>query len=226
MDTTLFKIGGISLLSLFGLYLIGIVLYAVGKQTVSSSVAGHTALTDLTKKRRLFHATNIIFHLGSLLIIPALFALYEALKDANGSLALIGAGFAGAGIAVAGWIFGLNFALARLATKYTQATTEIERAALAAATDLDLAMQAGGEILFAILFCIWILFSSLAMLSSKFPASTAYFGLITGATGIVGQIGASATSKARWLFIPLAFLSILLEIIWFLIIGLALLAMG
>jgi hypothetical protein len=144
----------------------------------------------------------------------AFLALPMALKHLNKSYAAIGAL-----IGIASWALTLAWpttgggghALVYLSDQYVAATTAAQRAAFAAAAEGFIAQNAIPTIT-GVLEPIGILIISLLMLKGVFHKSVAYFGIVTGALGIMSE------ALRPILGVGYAVYGVLL-ILWFLVIG-------
>jgi hypothetical protein len=125
-----------------------------------------------------------------LLLVPIFFGIYLALKHINKGLMLVALAFKAflfviLDLAVT-WTAYSTMILAGV--QYGAATTEAQRAALAAAAAYASAMLGGNPLLgtYAILIpSLGVLFAGLVMLKGVFNKATAYIALAVGLTGIL-----------------------------------------
>lgn len=125
-----------------------------------------------------------------LLIVPIFFGIYMALKHVNKGLIFMALAFKAflfviLDLAVT-WTAYSTMIIAGV--QYGAATTEAQRAALAAAAAYASAMLGGNPVLgtYAILIpSLGVLFAGLVMLKGVFNKATAYIAVVTGLTGIL-----------------------------------------
>jgi hypothetical protein len=175
-------VAGLCLLVYVPLLLAGAVMYGPLGRAVSSGATGDVALARIAETGRRFAIVNAIFHLGPVLILPALIALFNNLSPyrptevAIGTL--IGAVCFAVPIAVT---FTLSMGLNRLATLYATADSD-RRALLAAAADANLGTQQGAEFVQTGIAGLWPLSIAWAMFAAPgWPTWLAALGLIAGA---------------------------------------------
>jgi hypothetical protein len=156
-----------------------------------------------------------------LLLVPIFFGIYLALKHVNKGLMLVALAFKAflfiiLDLAVT-WTAYSTMIIA--GAKYGAATTEAQRAALAAAAAYASAML-DSPILgtYAILIpSLGVLFAGLVMLKGVFSKATAYVALATGLTGIL-FMGAYVTADLAML----RFINALLAMVFYLLVGIRL----
>jgi hypothetical protein len=212
----LYLAGGVAALALGFGYLATIPIYAyVG----SGPTAGDAWLRYLTGK-----ATGWWMILGlsvatDLLYVPAALALYEALKTAGRNLMLVATAFVGLFIVLDLAVTWSSYAsLLTLAGSYRSATSDLQRAALAAAANYPASVLASPlERLYAIsLLSFAILLIGVVMLRGVFSKAASYLAIGIGVLGLASMAGWSVTILANALAATL----------WVLLVGYRLVRLG
>lgn len=160
-----------------------------------------------------------------LLLVPIFFGIYMALKHINKGLMLVALAFKAflfviLDLAVT-WTAYSTMIIA--GAKYGAATTEAQRAALAAAAAYASAMLDSPIFgTYAILIpSLGVLFAGLVMLKGVFSKATAYVALATGLTGIL-FMGAYVTADLAML----RYINALLAMVFYLLVGIRLYRLG
>ncbi len=209
----LYMVGGASFLLIGILVIIEIVLLLLLGGLPTSGQAVLTSLSGQTGFKLLYQSAITISAGTHLLFIPAVLALYVALKWVKKTYALIASGLVGLFIVVDLSVNVVNFfSLVALSDKYSVATTEAQRAAYVAAADLSVAAIAVGLPLATVAISVGVLLFGLAMLKGVFNKGTAYLALLAGIVGIVGSIPISALAIV-------VLIAIILTAIWSLVVG-------
>ena len=208
----LYRAGGVCAVLAGVLYIVAIVL-DFSMQPVPTA-GGAATLQYIASHRSLYIIEQALWLVPSALLMVAFLALPMALKHLNKSYAAIGAL-----IGIGSWALTLawpttgggGYALVYLSDQYLAATTTAQRAAFAAAAEGFLAQNTIPTAI-GILEPVGILILSLLMLKGVFHKGVAYFGIVTGALGIVSE------ALRPILGISYAIYGVLL-ICWFLVIG-------
>ena len=208
----LYRAGGICALLTGLLYIVALVLdVSMPPAPIADGVA---TLQYIASHRSLYILEQALWLVPSVLLMVTFLALPMALKHLNKSYAAIGAL-----VGVASWALTLAWpttgggghALVYLSDQYVAATTAAQRAAFAAAAEGFIAQNTIPTVI-GVLEPVGILILSLLMLRGVFHKSVAYFGIITGALGIVSE------ALRPILGVGYAVYGVLL-ILWFLVIG-------
>jgi hypothetical protein len=183
----LYRVGGIAAIVLVVGYFVSIAIYAwVGDQPASGVDAQLAYFADQAAG---WWAIVLLMVFTDLLLVPIFFGLYLALKHINKGLMLVALTFTAflfviLDLAVT-WTAFSTMIIA--GTEYVAATTEAQRAALAAAAAYPSAIvisPLAGT--YAIVFpALGVLFASLVMLKGVFNKATAYIGVAMGLTGVL-----------------------------------------
>jgi len=208
----LYRAGGISAALAGVLYIVAVVLDFSMPPVPTSG--GAATLQYIASHRSLYIIEQALWLVPSVLLLVAFLALPMALKHLNKSYAAIGAL-----IGIGSWALTLAWpttgggghALVYLSDQYVAATTVAQRSAFAAAAEGFIAQNAIPTAM-GILEPVGILILSLLMLKGVFQKGVAYFGIVTGALGIVGE------ALRPMLGVSYAVYGVLL-ILWFLVIG-------
>jgi hypothetical protein len=210
-----YKAGGVSFVAAGILFILSFVLSFAQGQPPSTI---EETLNSIAGQKLLFQATNGLFILVDILSIPAMLALYLALKEVKRTHALISTAMGLLGIVLAVGLRTGVHAMVALSSAYVAATSETQRAAYLAAADLVSGATDPGLTLANLLLFVYTLIISIAMLAGVFGRGAAYLGLVTGILGIVGLVGS--------IFIPaLSMMTLLAALgwaIWFLVVGIRL----
>jgi hypothetical protein len=160
-----------------------------------------------------------------LLLVPIFFGIYLALKDINKGLMLVALAFkaflfVALDLAVT-WTAYSTMIIAGV--QYGAATTEAQRAALAAASAYASAMLDSPLFgTYAILIpALGVLFAGLVMLRGVFTKATAYVALVTGLTGILFMGSYFFDGMA-----VLRYINALLAMVFYLLVGIRLYKLG
>jgi len=208
----LYRAGGISAALAGVLYIVAVVLDFSMPPVPTSG--GAATLQYIASHRSLYIIEQALWLVPSVLLLVAFLALPMALKHLNKSYAAIGAL-----IGIGSWALTLAWpttgggghALVYLSDQYVAATTVAQRSAFAAAAEGFIAQNTIPTAM-GILEPVGILILSLLMLKGVFRKGVAYFGIVTGALGIVGE------ALRPMLGVSYAVYGVLL-ILWFLVIG-------
>ena len=215
-------VAGVCLLLYVPLLLGGVVLVRPLGSAVFSTSTGEAALTRIGETGNRFAIVNAIFHLGPLLLLPAIVALFADLEPIRPGEVAIGTVVGLIAFAVPiGVIFPLNVALHRLAQGYTEVDPPA-RAALAAVADGNLATQAGGEFVQTSIGGVWVLAISAAILAAPaWPWWLGYLGIVAGTGMVAGGFASLLARVSRFGSALSAFagFGLLLLAIWLLGIG-------
>jgi len=180
----LYKWGGISALMAGVLYIIALLLaLSLG---VPSSATGEGTLKWFSGQTTLAYTWYGLAIAADILLVPALLALYLALKGINKNAVLAAAGIGGLALALD---LGVNLitwiALITLSENYAAATSDIQRAAFVATADYAVGITSVSATVFSsIIFSIWPLITSLVMLKGIFSKATSYAGIAGSIIGI------------------------------------------
>jgi hypothetical protein len=208
----LYRAGGVSAI-LAGVILIVAVLLDFSVQPAPIA-DGAATLQYIASHRSLYILEQVLWLVPSVLAMVVFLALPMALKHLNKSYAAIGAL-----IGIASWALTLAWpttgggghALVYLSDQYVAATTAAQRTAFATAAEGFIAQNTIPTIT-GVLEPVGILILSLLMLKGVFHKSVAYFGIVTGALGIMSE------ALRPILGVGYAVYGVLL-ILWFLVIG-------
>jgi hypothetical protein len=180
-----FRVGGICLLVIGVVYLIGAVLSIILGPPPSSgelylkSLAGHVILSQVNFG---------LFAFTDFLLLPAVLALYLALKHLAKNPLLIAAGFLALFLVLDLAITELNsLTLVSLTQHYAAATSDAQRSAYAAAADYALATIPIATFFSYLVSSVGLLITSLVMLKGVFNRPTALLGIVASIEGIVGS---------------------------------------
>jgi len=179
----LYRWGGLSALTAGVLYIIALLL-ALGLG-VPSSATGEGTLKWFSGQTTLAYTWYGLAIAADILLVPALLALYLALKGINKNALLAAAAIGGLALALD---LGANLitwtALITLSQNYAAATSDVQRAAFVATADYAVGITSVSATVFSsIIFNIWPFITSLVMLKGIFSRATAYVGM---AGSIVG----------------------------------------
>ena len=189
----LYRIGGISAISLGVAYVIIFPLYA---RVGAPPSGGEAWLTYLVGKTTVWWAILGLSVLTDFLFVPVAFSLFFALKDVNRNTTLLATAFVGLFVVLDLALTWSNYAaLLTLSGGYAAATSDAQRATYIAAANYASAML--GSRLFVVyaiaVLSFAILMIGFVMLKGVFSKTTAYLALITGVLGIVSVAGWSVT---------------------------------
>ncbi len=212
----LFQIGGASMLVVAFLFILLIVLSAylvslVGLTPTSSINA--TILESLVRNEQLAQVAFGFGILSDLFMIPAVVALYVALKQVNPHLMLMAVPFVFLYIILDLAVTGLSY-VALVAVSQSYVGSAASQASNLAVANYIKDMADLSQPLSSAVLSVGVLLSSLVMKSGVFRRSTAYVGVASGIVGIV--YGFSAVLPELWSLIGL---SALFEMVWFWLVG-------
>lgn len=205
----LYRVGAASAALYLLLLVLGIVLIPLAPQP---SLTGGAAVLEYIAQNKLVYLAQFVAFVG--LCLPAIvvfLALAVALKHLDKSYAALGA-LVGIGSEVAALAYNssppsLHSGLPYLSNQFAAATTDAQRASLAAAAEaLIAASNAVNPI--GIVTALGILLISLPMLKSLFFRRLAYLGIATGVVGMFSE-------AFRDVIGPVYFLYGLLLLAWF-----------
>ncbi len=166
---------------------------------------GEQAVTLVAGQSLLFRTAIGIFIAAGMLFIPAVIALYLALKELDKNSALVATGLAGIAIPVYLGATIMNYSL-----------TGVKDAAVA---QFVLNAVAVGNVVSIIIFSISILILAMIMRKGVFGRNMAYLGTLTGVVGIIGSIPVAILGLV-------GLVSVILFAIWFLALGSKLYRLG
>ena len=229
-----YKIGGIAALIATVLFLSDIVVLITLGPLPSTANDWFTLL----QYNRVIGIFQLFFTdlIGMVLLIPIIFALYTALRRANGVYSALAMALAFIGIAII-FATNTNYSLIYLSNQYAAATTEIQRAQLLTAGESTLAagMWGTGPLVAGFLVESALVILSVVMLQDRthvFGKGIAYLGILAHGLDV-------AHSIVFLVFIPLfnsdlavtigtSLLAIggTLQLIWYLLIARRLLQLG
>lgn len=180
-----YRAGGVCLLLIGVIYLIGAVLSIIigpapsGGELYLKSLAGHATLAQVNFG---------LFALTDFLLLPAVLALYLALKHLAKNTMLIATGLLALFLVLDLAITELNsLTLVSLTQHYMAATSDAQRTAYVAAADYALATLPIATFFSYAVSSIGLLMTSLVMLKGVFNRPTALLGIVAGLEGIVGS---------------------------------------
>jgi hypothetical protein len=180
----LYRWGGVSLMIVGVLYFVSLVL-ALSMGTTPSG--GEAVLNWLAGQTTLAYSTWGVFILTDILLVPALLALYLALKGVNKNAMLAAVGFGGVGLVLDAGVTCISWvALITISQNYTAATSDVLRAAYVATANYALAATAVSAPVYSLaISSIGVLIISLVMLKGIFSRVTAYLGIVGSIAGFV-----------------------------------------
>lgn len=187
--TPLYRAGAIGAGIAVLLYVVALILVFVTDLAPTSGGAEMLAYIDA--HRTLYVLKQVLWILPSVLLMVLFLALAVALFPSNRTWSLI----AGT-IGVLSWAGTYmwpttgegSFVLLMLSDRYATATTDAERAALVAGAETMIAYNDSPAAL-GVLQALGILLISLVMLRGVFSTGLAWFGVVTGAIGMVLEAG-------------------------------------
>ena len=210
--------GGVCLVLTWILFIIGFVL-TIAQGSPPGTI--EETLNSIAGQKMLYQAANWVFVLSDLFPIPAMLALYLALKEIKRTHALMATAIGLLGVTLAiGLRMGVH-TLSTLGPRYVAASSEAQRVVYVLAAELingatDPGLMFANRLLFG-----WTLIISIAMLSGVFGKGAAYLGIVTGIIGIAAIIGSFVPTLAIvGLFGSIGW------IIWFPMIGFRLYKLG
>jgi hypothetical protein len=180
----LYLIGGISLIIIGILYFGGMIMSLIIGPPPSSSVIYFTAIAAHPIVAPVNFAAFIVAHF---LLIPAIFALYFALKGVNRTAMLLATAFWGIFIALDIGVTEMSsMALVTLGHSYAAAMSEAQRSAYMAAANYALATLPLATFYSYVVSSIGLLITSILMLRGPFMRGVAFFGIGASVLGIIG----------------------------------------
>jgi hypothetical protein len=167
--------------------------------------------------------------IAAALLLPAVIALFGALRDAHepwAALALI-LSVVGAAVYLAG---NTGFPMFTLSKQYAAATTEAQRAAIVAAAQAMLALgeshTPGTFVAFLLLQSGALLNSGLMLRSGHFARATAVTGLLGGALLLTFELVSDFIPALFAMSLFVAMAGGLLSLVWYVLVGRDLLRLG
>ena len=180
-----YKVGGVCLFLTWIFFIIGFVL------TITQgppAVAIEEILDSIGRQKTLYQATNWVFVLSDLAPIPAMLALYLALKEIRRTHALMATAIGLLGVSMAIILRMGVHTMGILGAGYLAASSEAEQVLNVLAAELiNGATFAGLSFANALIFG-WALIISIAMLKGVFGKGAAYLGIVTGIIGLIANI--------------------------------------
>lgn len=215
-----FRAGGASYLIAGILYIASVVLIvAIG----GPPSTGEGYLKLLAGGKLPFQTLVGFFALADILLVPAVLALYLALKEVNRTQMLIASAFWGVTIAADLGTLMVWYSLVPLTDAYVAATGEVQRAAYVAAAVAVLgATNAGFTLAFFLGWGVATIIQSLVMLKGVFSKGVAYLGIIAGIVSLLAGLGTSAV-PALGAVLPIWFI---IFAVWWLLVGFRLRKIG
>jgi hypothetical protein len=186
----LYKVGGISGVLMGVLVIISMVLVFTTPQTPSSG--GVATLQYIASHRSVYIVEQVLGLAPVFLEIVTLAALFMAIRNLNKSYAAVGTLLAmvSQALALSYVTFG---SLVYLSDHYMAATADAQRATFAAAAEwamaVNNAVSAAGIDPIMTACAIGVLIISSVMLKGVFHKGVAYWGIVTGALGIISAFG-------------------------------------
>jgi hypothetical protein len=128
-----------------------------------------------------------LYILTDILLVPAVLALYLALKRINKSAMLVATGFGGLAVALdLGVTMITQVALVTLSQNYAAATNDIQRTVSVATASYAVAIITTSLPVYgSVVFSTETLITSLVMLKGIFSSVTAYLGIVMSITGFL-----------------------------------------
>jgi hypothetical protein len=181
-----YRAGGICLLINGVIYLLVAVLSVILGPAPSS---GEPYLRTLAGHATLAQVNFGVFALSDVLLVPALLALYLALKHLAKNPMLIAAGLLALFAVLDLAITELNsLTLISLTQHYTAATSDAQRAAYVAAATYALATLPIATFFSYVVSSVGLLMTSLVMLKGVFNRPTVLSGIVASFAGLVGSL--------------------------------------
>ncbi len=216
-------IGGISMLVVSFLFLLLIVLSAYLTSVVGlvpTSPVNGTTLESLVSHADRARVTFGLGILSDLFLVPAVIALYVALKQVDPHEILIASAFMFLYVILDLAVTGLNVASLVVVSQSYSANVAIQTSNLVVAnyikdiTNLSLPLSSA-------VLSVGVLLSSLIMRSGVFPRIAVYVGIASGIVGIL--YGCSVVLPG---LVSLIGLSAILEMVWFGLVGYRMVKLG
>jgi len=214
----LYRWGGI-LLMIAGL--LDLLVIALFLPLVSSITTGDAALKNLAGQALLAQIAFGIDGLDVLFTLPAVLALYLALKGINRNAMLVAAASLGVFTALHLSAVPSTLSLVTLSQNYAAATSDAQRAAYAAVSNYVYYTTVTLEPIYILVASIGILIIGFVMLKGIFSRGVAYLGIAAGILGIVLMLGLLVPA-----LLTLDIVFLLLVAIWNLLVGFKLYRLG
>jgi hypothetical protein len=180
----MYRVGGIGLLFFGLIYLTNLTLGIYGG--IPGATDSALYLQSLTAHPSLALVSYGLFSLGDFLLVPAVLALYLALKHIAKNTMLLATGLMAVFVVVDLAITEANsLTLVALTQHAATATSTTERAAYLASANYALATVALATFYSWVISSVGILIISIVMLKGVFTKLTAYLGIVVGILGIV-----------------------------------------
>jgi len=183
----LYRAGGFCAAVAVVMYVAALALFVA--TTAPPTSGGEEMLRYIDAHRTTYIIRQLLWLAPSLFLMVVTLTLAVSLRNLNRGFAAI-AGM----IAVASWAVSFGYpttgegslAMVRLSDQYADATTNAERASYVAGAEVLMALNDIPGII-GILQTLGILLLSLLMLQGVFPRALAWFGVATGAIGIISE---------------------------------------
>ncbi len=185
----LYRVGGISALTLSMGYIIIMALYV---PTGAPPSGVEARLIYLARNTTLWWAILSLSVLTDLLFVPVALSLYFALKGINRNAMLLAISCVGLFVVLDLAVTWTNYAaLISLSSSYAAATSDAQRAVFVAAANYPSAILASPLLgIYAIvILAVGMLIIGLVMLKGIFNRSTAYLAIVSGVLAIVSVTG-------------------------------------
>jgi hypothetical protein len=218
----LYRVGGISALSLGLAYIVIIALYV---RIGAPPIGVEARLAYLAANTTAWWAILGLSVLTDFLFAPVALSLYVAFKEVNRNAMLLATACVALFIVLDLALTWTNYAtLITLSSEYAKAATEAQRASIVTAASYP-SVVLQSSLLFVyntLILAVGILISGFVMLNGIFRKSTAYLGLATGILGVVSVVGPFFVSALRVTII----LTSVLTTVWVLFVGQSLYRLG
>ena len=214
-----YQVGGVCLVLTGILFVIGFAL------TIAQGQPGGTieeTLSVIAGQKLLYQAANGAFVLSDLFPIPAMLALYLALRENRQTHALMATAMGVHGVALAIGLRAGVHAMGALGSGYEAAGSEAQRAAYVVAAELVTGATDPGLTLANVLIYGFTLLISIGMLRSVVGKGATYLGSITGGLGLLGLVGGTLVPALS----AVTLLAALGWAIWFFVVGFKLYRLG
>ena len=154
----------------------------------SSNSTVDTGLRWIAGNAASLQAQYLLLVLGGALLIPAILALYMAIRDVGRSPALVAMALALAGIIVQLSGIPSGFSTINMAQQYVYATTDVQRAAFVAAASSSDVTLSSALVLGSLLLGSAILLGGYVIRKSRLGKETGYLGMFVGVVTIVTSL--------------------------------------
>jgi len=211
------RFGGVCLV----LYAAGLILFLLFSVLIGP---GPNAGADAGIRAAAAHANLtqflvIVVALAEAALVPAAVVLYMLL----GPTARIRAGVGAIAVVLGSVVdvsVGVTDAFGKIAVAelYVKASSDTQRSAYLAASQLSDGIQMGSALVFVLFASVGLLALGWAMLPSRFPRWLGYFTAGVGTLGVIGMLGGSLIP----ILLPVAFVALLLTVPWALVTGVVL----